>query len=189
MTCNQCRTYNEDGATFCGKCGAKLEPPKYANERLWKYGVGLVVLIAALFLFRIWFFSRYPNTYSNGNNGGTSAGAEIKADLTLPKNLEAYQAPLRDGQRLNDIRQIALNEELYFNNNNGYAKSLSDLVPKYMGAVPKAPTPPDGNCSEADNTYIYKFIDINNYTLNFCLGQSTSNYSAGKHVLTPQGVE
>ncbi len=57
-----------------------------------------------------------------------------------------------------------------------------------MGVLPTAPVPVDGTCTEADNNYSYQLINKNTYQLNFCLGQDTSGYNAGKRTLTQAGI-
>lgn len=95
----------------------------------------------------------------------------------------------RDAKRVSDIRQIASGLELYYVDNGRYPANLSALSPDYLGEVPKAPTPQDGECSELDNSYTYSYLSTNNYVVSFCLGYETGGISAGKHTLTPQGVD
>jgi len=102
--------------------------------------------------------------------------------------LDAAKGKSRDAKRLADVRQLASAFELYFNDFNQYPKSLNELAPKYMGVLPTAPVPVDGTCTEADNNYSYQLINKNTYQLNFCLGQDTSGYNAGKRTLTQAGI-
>lgn len=98
----------------------------------------------------------------------------------------------RDAKRIADIRQLASALELYFNDKNAYPSSLQQLAPTYIGLVPTAPTPADGNCTDAQNTYNYTQEKNNSsYTLTFCLGPGASNsgYSEGVHTLTPAGID
>lgn len=94
----------------------------------------------------------------------------------------------RDAKRLADVRQLASALELYFNDKSSYPKELKDMTPTYIGIIPTAPLPPDGNCSLGDNTYNYKLISSSSYTLDFCLGAQTGGYEAGRHVLSPTGI-
>ena len=102
----------------------------------------------------------------------------------------AFNTPLeKDSRRLADIRQIASALELYFNDYNSYPPFLSVLAPTYIGALPNAPTPEDGSCTPVQNSYNYSYIDANHYSLAFCLGGQTSNYSPGVRVLTEKGIK
>jgi hypothetical protein len=95
----------------------------------------------------------------------------------------------RDSLRLADIRQIASAQELYFNDNNTYPKSLSDLFPVYIVKLPNAPMQADDGCTLEQNAYNYSFIDTNQYILTFCLGSQTGGYSAGVRALTEGGIK
>lgn len=94
-----------------------------------------------------------------------------------------------DPRRLADIRQLASALELYFNDNNSYPTGgLFQLAPNYITVVPSAPTPAGGSCSQSQNSYTY-YSSGSSYQLSFCLGASTSGYSAGVHVLSPAGIQ
>ena len=59
-----------------------------------------------------------------------------------------------------------------------------------MAVIPSAPTPPDGDCAEGDNTYSYSPVGSENesYEISFCLGSSISNLSSGDKIATPAGI-
>jgi len=122
--------------------------------------------------------------------------------------LNSARQKSRDAKRLADVRQLASAFELYFNDKNSYptvtgvaSTVLSaagvGLVPNYIGMVPKAPLPVDGNCGSATSVqgnpdYYYtapNSTTTNYYTLSFCIGDVTGGYSAGTHVLTPAGIQ
>jgi hypothetical protein len=94
-----------------------------------------------------------------------------------------------DVKRVRDIRQLASAFELYYNDNNTYPAALSDLVPTDVAAIPVAPTPPGGNCSQSDNAYTYTRISATSYALTFCLGKDISGLSAGKHTVSEKGIQ
>ena len=129
--------------------------------------------------------------------------------------LNSARAKARDAKRLADIRQFASAMELYFNDNGtypttsgnfsaatGYILGQTDgakqLVPGYVGVMPKAPIPADGATCAASfagntgNDYQYFGNGVNKtsyYTVSFCLGAATGAYSAGMHDLTPSGMQ
>ena len=103
--------------------------------------------------------------------------------------LNSAREKSRDAKRVADVRQMITALELYYNDNNGYPYSLYNLVPNYIGVLPLAPTPSDGNCTPEQNNYIYITPDPSNYTLSFCLGDITGGLSAGPHSAGPQGIE
>ena len=57
-----------------------------------------------------------------------------------------------------------------------------------MSSVPKAPTPPDGNCTATSNNYTYTSTDGSSYIIDFCTGGSVSNLSAGSKMASPSGI-
>lgn len=99
----------------------------------------------------------------------------------------------RDAKRVADVKQIQTALELYYNDafayptsvSSGTALSYSGSV--YMTAVPTAPNPADGTCTAGNNTYTYSG-GANTYTLNYCLGASTGEVSAGLNTATPAGL-
>ncbi len=121
--------------------------------------------------------------------------------------LNSARAKSRDAKRLADVRQLASAFELYFNDKSSYPTqgfttptvmttalmTTAGLVPSYIGMIPAAPTPQDGDCLAANNSYTYTG-GTNYYTLTFCLGQTTGGYTcvagtACGHTLTPAGIQ
>jgi len=112
------------------------------------------------------------------------------------------RAKARDAKRLADLRQLSSALELYFNDHNGYPPSLNgvpqQLSPTYIGEVPKAPEPNDGDCSDYYNSYWYTpkgtskningLIVYPDYEYSFCLGDKTGSYKGGLAKMTPQGI-
>jgi hypothetical protein len=122
------------------------------------------------------------------------AEQEIAAEVTGDPNAPSPQGRSRDARRVADIAQIRTAMELYLNDNGRYPKTTLDLFPNYINPFPTAPTPPDGECSEAQNNYIYTPEFRTNdgpesYSLTFCLGANAGAYTKGKHKLTPAGVQ
>lgn len=113
--------------------------------------------------------------------------------------LQQARKSARDAKRIADVRQMQTALELYFNDWMAYPAAASvtaagtiasgsDYV--YMNIVPTAPTPADGTCITASNTYTYA-VDTptyGSYTINFCLGGQTGGLSAGEHCASPGGV-
>jgi type II secretion system protein G len=131
--------------------------------------------------------------------------------------LNSARAKSRDAKRLADVRQIASALELYFNDVSAYPSigygtsaefgtantsaanpsgTVVQLTPTYIGLIPTAPTPQDGNCAASGangNRYWYQ-SNGSTYTLTFCLGQSTGGYTcptsgACTRTLTPAGIQ
>jgi hypothetical protein len=99
----------------------------------------------------------------------------------------------RDAKRLADIRQMASALELYFNDKGKYPESKEgspvNLAPTYIGLVPTAPIPADGNCTDYFNTYWYEQKNKGqSYEYSFCLGKNVGGYQAGIQKLTPSGI-
>lgn len=117
-------------------------------------------------------------------------------------SLNSARQKARDGRRLADVRQLMNALELFFNDNNRYPLPASasttgptstDGSPTWSTFVanwPAAPTPQDGTCSAAQNTYTYtQTASGANYTLTFCLGAATGGYAAGVHTATAAGIQ
>lgn len=107
----------------------------------------------------------------------------------------------RDGKRIGDLNQFAKALELFFDDYKGFPTSVAGgvaltttnvpgIVPKYLSQMPQAPTPQDGSCLPAENTYTYFGSSYsgngysNAYTVTFCLGAGiSSGMTAGPHSL------
>lgn len=116
----------------------------------------------------------------------------------------------RDTKRVADVRQMLMSLELYNNDNNGYPvegtpvelgqgeyaalclggfKDVCDPGEQvFQGILPSAPTPWDGNCSEAENQYMYS-TPSGEFQIEFCLGAGVGQLTAGTHTATPSGIE
>jgi type II secretory pathway pseudopilin PulG len=104
-------------------------------------------------------------------------------------SLNSARAKSRDAKRVADIRQLSSAIELYKNDKAAVPNKLSDLTPVYIGMVPTAPFPADGNCTLEENTYTYTKSSSINYEITFCLGGVTGGYSPGKHILSRHGIK
>lgn len=123
--------------------------------------------------------------------------------------LNSARAKSRDSKRVSDIKQIQTALELYYADMNGYpvpddaitlggtgatvlsTTGFSDLASgsTYMGMVPDAPTPADGdNCTDAANNYVYD-ASTAAYSINFCLGATTGDLGDGPHTATANGIQ
>lgn len=132
--------------------------------------------------------------------------------------LNSGRVKSRDAKRLADVRQLMSSFELFFNDFNSYPTAntptgsgfgpvtiysgLFDsgslgpnhFSPKYVGQVPSAPTPADGNCtSPGTNDYsFYGTGAVNSTTgfmLSFCLGGPAGSFASGPHTATPTGIK
>ena len=120
----------------------------------------------------------------------------------------------RDAKRVGDIRQLVTSFEQYYTQNGVYPTGtasvgasgglISDpnssnggaelLSPTYVGILPDAPVPADGNCSQSagrgNNNYWYDAtIDGTYYTLTFCLGHAVDYWPEGTRTAGPQGIQ
>lgn len=99
------------------------------------------------------------------------------------------QSKSRDARRLSDIRQMMTGLEIYYNEYGKYPGKLTDMK-TILPVLPAAPTPADGNCTEEQNSYIYKpKPSREDYTLTFCLGTSAGGFGAGPHSASFKGIE
>jgi len=59
-----------------------------------------------------------------------------------------------------------------------------------MEIYPDAPTPPDGDCTEENNQYVYTEAgeDNGSYVITFCLGGSVASLSSGVKEASPFGI-
>lgn len=112
--------------------------------------------------------------------------------------LQQVRSSARDSKRVADIKQVHTALELFFNDHNRYPtveewnnwqiKSFSTNE-TFMHLKPSAPTPADGSCLSASNTYVYSPIDNNSsYILSFCLGRQVVDLPAGQLCSTPGGI-
>ncbi len=122
----------------------------------------------------------------------------------------------RDAKRLSDMTQMNTGLELYFATYRGYPSSStglpSPLIPNFASSLPSAPQPADGSCGSITygapvpaGTYGYTYYYYPSgtsylssdgsstvypdYAYYFCLGNQTGNFSAGSHILTPEGMK
>ena len=108
--------------------------------------------------------------------------------------LQSARSKARDSKRVADVKQMQTALELYFNDWNTYptsssiATSIASGTSIYMATVPTAPTPNDGTCSTASNTYIYAPVGTS-YSINFCLGFQTGGLAAGPQCATNAGIK
>ena len=109
-------------------------------------------------------------------------------------SLQNARSRARDAKRIADVRQMQTALELYYNDVGEYPPNISGSISQggvtYMAVIPSAPTPPDGDCAEGDNTYSYSPVGSENesYEISFCLGSSISNLSSGDKIATPAGI-
>ena len=114
--------------------------------------------------------------------------------------LNNARARARDSRRLADIKQVQTALELYYSDAGLYpatasvtaGSAISSGGTMYMQAVPTAPTPADGGCSAAQNTYTYTqtgAVAGASYTLSYCIGQTTAGIAGNVlQTATPAGI-
>ncbi len=137
---------------------------------------------------------------------------QISASATMPSFLTSVgvealataRAKARDAKREADMMQISSALELYYNDFGGYPTVDSNgepmgLTPYYIGVLPTAPEPSDGNCSNYYNTYWYTPMGTkqiikgqtvySSYTYSFCIGADAGAHKAGIAQLSPLGIK
>ncbi len=115
--------------------------------------------------------------------------------------LNSARARARDAKRISDVRQIQLALEMYYNENNDYPESItlgSSIGPAgapYLRVYPTPPSPADGDCTSGDtgtnSSYVYLRQgtgQTSSYTVQFCLGSSVNEVTAGVRFMTPAGI-
>jgi len=112
--------------------------------------------------------------------------------------LQQARQNARDSKRMADMKQVHTALELFFNENGRYPTEEewnSGIIESessnnvFMYNIPSSPTPADGNCQSASNTYIY--TPQNNgasYTIDFCTGKQVSDLPEGAKQMTPGGI-
>jgi prepilin-type N-terminal cleavage/methylation domain-containing protein len=114
--------------------------------------------------------------------------------------LNNARAKSRDAKRLADAKQFETAMELYFNAA-GHYPSVAEFqtgrieydsgsgTTTYMQVIPSAPTPADGTCDDAANTYTYNQVDGGaSYTMNFCVANASSDLGGGNLTVWPGGI-
>ena len=100
----------------------------------------------------------------------------------------------RDNQRIQDIQQLQLVLEKYYQENNSYPNEIIFGEPLtneggekiYLTKIPQNPNPrSDESCPESE--YFYE-INNDNYSIEFCLGKESGEMPAGYNCATPQGI-
>ena len=119
--------------------------------------------------------------------------------------LNSARAKSRDAKRLADMRQLSTALELFYNDKGGYPSAAASvpvgIAPAYVASAPTSPTPPDGTCTAAQNTYAYVPSGTSytgtdgtttvfpTYSYRFCLGGQTGGYGAGSRTASPEGIQ
>lgn len=117
--------------------------------------------------------------------------------------LGSARSKSRDAKRLADARQIVSALELYYNDAGGYPSTPASITSasnpgatQYLGAWPTVPTPQDGGCAAASNTYTYSASgsviangSYPSYVLTFCLGATTGGIGTGVRTASPSGIQ
>ncbi len=108
--------------------------------------------------------------------------------LVVVLSYRSGAAQARDQRRLSDVKQIAGALKLFYDYNLKYPPSVENQpkdITKYLEFWPQAPNA-DGDCSREQNVYTYRQTDNgDSYVLGFCLGKSSSGFSAGYHEYKP----
>jgi prepilin-type N-terminal cleavage/methylation domain-containing protein len=112
--------------------------------------------------------------------------------------LQQARQNARDAKRMADMKQVQTALELFFNENGRYPTTeewsngtitSSSSHEVFMYSIPTAPSPADGDCLEASNSYAYiPAVDGSTYTIDFCTGKQVSDLPGGAKQMTPGGI-
>jgi len=131
--------------------------------------------------------------------------------------LNSARQKSRDAKRVADVKQMQTALELYYSDTNSYpvqtdivlgdaaGDDCGTLEPctklcdtgfqddacgavTYMGLVPAAPAPFDGDCDAAENAYTYTGT-ATSYTIEFCIGGPVGALVAGNLIASEAGIQ
>lgn len=124
--------------------------------------------------------------------------------------LNSARQKSRDSKRVADVKQIQTALELYYVDNDQYPLATAPVVlgfdlskslctggfksactfglTTYMGILPAAADPYDGDCTAANNEYVYSATQGSYYSLKFCLGGPVGDINAGPRTAGPNGI-
>ena len=112
--------------------------------------------------------------------------------------LQQARQNARDSKRMADMKQIHTALELFYYENSRYPTTAewnsgtitsSSSQEVFMYNIPTAPTPADGDCQPASNTYTYLTnAEGSTYTIDFCTGKQVSDLPQGAKQMTPGGI-
>lgn len=112
--------------------------------------------------------------------------------------MSSARGKARDDKRISDIRSMMVALELFYSDNARYPTAMSNLPTptdgspafnSYLSVVPDVPIPNDGDCTSANNAYVYAQINGGkNYSMVFCLGSSIGDYAPGLHTASSNGI-
>ncbi len=113
-------------------------------------------------------------------------------------SLQQMRKNARDAKRMDNMEKIHSALELFANQygryptieewSEGFIGSSTEGI-FFMQEIPSAPSPADGDCLDASNTYVYTPRDNEaSYTIDFCTGKQVSNLSGGTKQMTPGGI-
>ena len=146
----------------------------------------------SLEVFNGWGYWPTEAVTANSYDQQAALGEVIKARAQGQLNVVTSQptdAAIRDQRRLADIRQLAVAQEIYYNDFGRYPEFLNNLVPNYISQIPQAPLPADGTCSVSQDQYTYSQANDQTYSISFCFGSATGGYGAGVRTLSPSGIQ
>lgn len=117
-------------------------------------------------------------------------------------SFQSSRISARDFRRVSDIKQIQTALGLYYDSVGRYPTSaefesgtIAYYFPDsgtttYLQAIPSAPTPADGGCSQDNNAYSYNStLGGASYSLYFCLAKKNGNYPGGVLSAFPGGIK
>jgi len=113
-------------------------------------------------------------------------------------SLQQMRKNARDAKRMDNMEKIHSALELFANQygryptieewSEGFIGSSTEGI-FFMQEIPSAPSPADGDCLDASNTYVYTPRDNEaSYTIDFCTGKQVSNLPGGTKQMTPGGI-
>lgn len=167
----------------------KILPVKKPNNKYYLIIVIAVAIIGAgIFSYAAFFQEKEEPTQSAGTVSGESTNEVYMPEsqppvVNMPPEQKA-QAELRDKKRVEDIKRLTVALGGYYKDKKEYPKNLTDLLPKYIDAIPGNPNPGGMNYSYTGiGSEPYKFYD-----LVYVLEVGTEGIEAGMHDATPNGI-
>lgn len=153
----------------------------------------IIFIITAVIVIGLGLAGYFVFSAKNINNTNSSpANTNIASTNLLNNNpalanmseTEKSQALLRDEKRLSDIRQLQVALTDYYKDNESYPEKLTDLLTKYIQAIPGNPNP---------GGIIYDYTPVGtspykSYTLSYVLEIGAEGVDHGSHLATPQGI-
>lgn len=181
---------------------ASTSPEQITPEQ--KAAISAVIKKFAIKKFDVWIGQKDSQLYKLDLTLAAPAPSDLSGSGAVSANpFGTVESGGRDAKRLAQVMEIKNSLELYKKDFGGYPGAQNGqpqgLVPAYVAALPTAPEPADGNCTDYYNGYWYKSTGDSkivkgitvypDYTLTFCLGSAAGGYAAGIGSMSSEGIQ